>query len=299
MRLHLRLLALTGGLVAGLLLTAAGCDGCRRQLARQAVAAVKRATKVDRGFHVSNGQVVYVDRNPGEGSIRRKVVEADAATFRACEQPQDAPALFAVDGLHVFMAELYRVVVIAEADPRSFELLTPDGRFSRDAKRVFYTGVALADADPASFRVVDPPFGKDEHRAYVGTIPIPVRDIASWRPLARGWTEDPWYRPHDEKFPRPHDELSSQGWSQDDDQVYWGHRPLAEADVASFKALDRFYAKDHRRVYFAQDVVQAADPATFMVYDGPFIKGTDFRSGPGPDACDAQRQYRSGRAFDR
>jgi hypothetical protein len=133
----------------------------------------------------------------------------------------------------------------------------------------------------------------------VGTIPIPVRDIGSWKPLARGWAEDPWHRPHEKRFPRPHEKLSSQGWSSDDEQVYWGHLPMADVDIATFEVLDRFYAKDGRRVYFTNDVVQDADPETFVVYDGPFIEGTDIRSSPGPDACDARRQYKSGRAYDR
>lgn len=292
-------LTLLAGVVAGLLVTATGCDGCRRQLGRQVVAVLKQTTKVDRGFHIDNGEVVFMDWNAGSGKIRQRIPEADALTFRACEQPMKAPWLFAVDGTHVFVAELYRAVVVEDADPRTFELFTPDGRFSRDAKRVFYSGVAIADADPASFLVIDPPFGKDKTRAYVGTIPIHVLDINSWKPLARGWAEDPWYRPHEKKFPRPHTELSSQGWSKDDEQVYWGHLPMPEVESATFEALDRFYAKDDRFVYFGRDLIEDADPETFVVSDGPFIEGTDMRIGSGPDASDARRQYKSGRVYSR
>ena len=103
------------GLVAVLAVSTAGCDGFKKQVSRQIVAAV-RATRVDRGFHVIDGHVVFLDSNAGEGKIKRMVAEADVKTFRACEQPSNAFALFAVDSRHVFVAELYHVVVIADAD---------------------------------------------------------------------------------------------------------------------------------------------------------------------------------------
>jgi hypothetical protein len=42
-----------------------------------------------------------------------------------------------------------------------------------------------------------------------------------------------------------------------------------------------------------------ADPATFAAHNGPFIGDTGIPSGPGPDAHDAQREYKSGRVYDR
>lgn len=287
------------GLVAGLAVSTAGCDGFKEQVARRIVAAAAGATRVDRGFHVIDGHVVFLDSNAGEGKIKRIVAGADVKTFRACEQPSNAFALFAVDNRHVFMAELYRVVVIAGADPATFELLTPTGRFSRDANRVYYLGVAIEGADPASFKVVQSPFGRDDRRAYVGTIPIPVRDSATWAPLERGTAERPWHQVHDEKFPRPHKELSGSGWSKDSVQVYWGESSIDGADPARFETCGRFYAKDGRHVYHGGNIVAGADPATFAAHDGPFIGDTGVPSGPGPDAHDAQREYKSGRVYDR
>lgn len=282
----------TLGFIAIVAVSTAGCDGCKQKLLHEIVKGASRAAKVDRGFHVVGDQVVFLDWSTGAGKIRQTVTEADGMTFRACNQPSKADALFAVDATHVFMAELYRVVVIADADPATFEVLTPDGRFSRDAKRVFFMGVALEAAEPASFRVVEPPFGRDERQAYVGTIPIPVQDIASWIPLERGWAEDPWNRGRDEKLPRPHEQLTSQGWSKDSMRVYWGHRPVQGADANAFGTCGQGYAKDGQHVYYCGDVVAGADPATFVSHDGPFI-------GAGPDAHDAQQQYKSGRACER
>lgn len=286
------------GIVAVLAMSTAGCDGFKKQVARQIVAVV-RATRADRGFHVIDGHVVFLDSNAAEGKIKRLVAEADVKTFRACEQPSNAFALFAVDRQHVFMAELYHVVVIADADPATFEVLTPMGRYARDANRVYYCGVAIEGADPASFKVVQSPFGRDDRRAYVGTIPIPVRDIATWAPLERGTAQRPWQQIHDKKFPRPHKELSGSGWSKDSVQVYWGESPIDMADAATFETRGRFYAKDRRHVYHGGAIVEGADPATFVAHDGPFIGDTGIPSGPGPDAHDAQREYSSGRVYDR
>jgi hypothetical protein len=285
--------------LAILAFSTAGCDGVKQHVARQVLEAAAQARRVDRGFHVVDGQVVFLDSNPGEGKIKRTVADADVKTFRACEQPANSFALFAVDGQHVFMGELYDVVVIADADPATFEVLTPTGRFSRDANRVYYMGVALEGADPASFKVVQSPFGRDDRRAYVGTIPIPVRDIATWTPLERGRAPDPWYRSHREKYPEPREKLSGDGWSKDSVQVYWGESPIPGADAATFETCGRFYAKDGRHVYHSGNVVPGADPATFVAHDGPFIGDTGIPSGPGPDAHDAEREYDSGRVSER
>jgi hypothetical protein len=285
--------------LAILAFSTAGCDGVKQDVARQVLEAVAQARRVDRGFHVIDGQVVFLDSNPGEGKIKRTVAEADVKTFRACEQPANSFALFAVDGQHVFMGELYSVVVITDADPATFEVLTPTGRFSRDANRVYYMGVALEGADPASFKVVQSPFGRDDRRAYVGTLPIPVQDIATWAPLERGLAPDPWYRSHREKYPQPREKLSGDGWSKDSKQVYWGESLVHGADAATFETCGRFYAKDGHHVYHSGSVVPGADPATFVAHDGPFIGDTGIPSGPGPDAHDAEREYESGRVCDR
>lgn len=284
--------------VAVLAVSMAGCDGFKKNVARQIVAAA-RATRVDRGFRVADGRVLFIDSNAGEGTIKRVVAEADVKTFRACEQPANAFALFAVDHKRVFMAEVYHVVVLADADPATFEVLTPMGRYARDVNRVYYLGVAIEGADPASFKVVQSPFGRDGHRAYVGTIPIPVRDIATWTPLERGTAQRPWRQVDDQKSSQPHTELTGGGWSKDSMQVYWGELPIEGADAATFETCGRFYAKDHRHVYHAGAVVAGAEPATFVAHDGPFIGDTGIPSGPGPDAHDARRAYRSGRVDDR
>lgn len=69
------------GLIAMLAVSTAGCDGFKKHVARQIVAAA-RATRVDCGFRVTDGRVLFFDSNPGEGTIKRLVAEADVKTFR-------------------------------------------------------------------------------------------------------------------------------------------------------------------------------------------------------------------------
>jgi hypothetical protein len=160
---------------------AAGCGdrvprGSERD-ARENLLNVASQFNIRKGFHIIEGQCVYLDSNAGEGKILRFIPDADGTTFRAFEQPKEAYALYAADAKNAYVAMLYNVQKISDADGSTFEVLTPEsGAFSRDSKRVYYKGVALDRPDPKSFVVLEKPFGKDSQNAFIGTVRIPVKD---------------------------------------------------------------------------------------------------------------------------
>ncbi|NOZ41039.1 MAG: hypothetical protein GXP24_12565 [Planctomycetes bacterium] len=270
----------------------------QKDLSDQTLLNVASQFNLDRGFHLIEGIPVYLDENAGAGKILRRLTDADATTFMAIEQPKDARALYAVDAKRVYVAELYHVQKLLNADGSSFELLTPNsGAFSRDSQHVFFFGVALEGADPNSFQVLNYPFGKDSQNAYAGTIPIPTKDVNSWEPLQEGSAEDPWYRSHRNTHPRAHRKLYASGWSRDSTGLYYGRKPFPRADKATFVVLSKYYSKDKNHVYHGDQIVDNADPMTFQVLDGPYYKGTKIHIGFGPDSTDSQRQYRSGKVY--
>ena len=252
-----------------------------------------------KGFRVVKGVPVYLDYKPAHGPITLPLPGADPATFQAIDQPHDARVLYARDAKSVYIAQWRQVQKLNDIDAATFQVLTPDGLFSRDSKHVFYQGVPLDKADPQTFQVVEGVFGKDAERAYLGTVPIPVEQFATWRPFQPGRVEDPWYRSTHDTHPLDHTKLFTAGWSGDATRMYYGNRPVADADPATFILLSEYYSKDRTNVYIAGDVIVSADPKTFEVHDGPYIRGTKFYSGPGPDAHDAKQSYKDGKLFPR
>jgi DKNYY family len=268
------------------LLSLSGCKKGMQALMDES----RELTKVDKGFHVVNGQAVYLDWNTGEGKIERKLTDADPKSFRALKQPKSAGILYAVDDRHVYMAEYYTVLKIEAADPASFEVITDNGMYSKDLNKVFYDGVELRDADPKTFQFVRPNFGKDGNHAYVGNVQIPVADITSWRPLENGYADDPWYRSDRDNHPKPEDPFSAMGWSADKEHLYYGARlAMIEADPQSFTVLGKGYCKDNSHVFYETDVLPEADAKTFQV--------NEKAGGVQPDARDSNHQFRYGKVL--
>jgi len=270
----------------------------QKDLSDQTLLNIASQFNLDKGFHLIEGIPVYLDGNAGAGKILRRLTGVDTTTFMAIEQPRDARALYSVDAKHVYVAELYRVQKLLNADGSSFELLTPNsGAFSRDSRHVFFFGVALEGADPNSFQVLSYPFGKDSQNAYAGTIPIPTKDVNSWQPLQEGNAEDPWYRSPHNTHPRAPSKLYASGWSRDSTGLYYGKKPFPKADNTTFVVLSKYYSKDKNHVYYGERIVDNADPVTFQVLDRPYYKGTKIHLGFGPDSTDSHRKYRSGKTY--
>lgn len=59
-------------------------------------------------------------------------------------------------------------------------------------------------------------------------------------------------------------------------EVSYGQMPIIEADTKTFKILSDVYAKDAKHVYYTQNIIQDADPATFS-YVGGFYYAKDAR----------------------
>jgi len=265
-------------------------QGCTEKARDDAIRAlVKQATSfnVDRGFHVIDGQPVYLDSNASVGKIRREIPNVDAATFRILPPTPCGRMLYAADAHLVYFAMYYNVITLPHADAPSFQLLPNSNFYARDRDSVFYLGVTIEGADPATFTQLTDSFAKDKSRAYLGIKPIPVKDLATWTPLGEGLATDPWHRDRLNTHPRKASEVSGFGWSKDESTVYWGSKVVKGALASTFVVLDRSYAKDEMRVYYSGEPIANADAASFSLIQ-PSV-------GPEPDATDENRDYKYGK----
>lgn len=257
-----------------------------------AMAALSGAKK---GFFITKGQPTYHDWNAGAGNIAIPLQGADADSFQVFKSPKNASALFARDSSRVYMARHYTPQVIEGADPTSFELITSDGTYSRDSNHVYFLGISIDGVDPLSFEALVFPFSKDKNQAYYAAAPLAGVDRESWRPLRKGWIEEPWRREGKKPpYPVPKSEVGGGGWSRDKNAFYYGRSVIAGVDVGTFEVLSDHYVKDKdhvfRHVYDSKmSVIKGADPATFVVH-----KDADNMIAWGADAHDANSQYRKG-----
>ncbi len=286
--------------LAGFLMLLTGCSPEAQQSApRLIVKGMAKLSGAKRGFFVTDGQPTYHDWNAGAGNIVKPLAGADASSFYVFQQPKESKALFARDRSHVYMADLFTPREIKGADAKSFDLITRDGLYSQDAKRVYYLGVPIVDADPLTFEVLTHPFSRDSAFAFIGAVPIPGVDRQSWRPLRKGRTDDYWYRSDRDTHPKNQESVSVAGWSRDANAFYYGREVVTGIDASTFEVLSDYYAKDRDHVYSRYfhgklTVIKDADPATFVVHaDADDI----LRGGRSADAHDAKSQYHCGKVF--
>jgi len=304
-------------------------DQSKLKVVRFVLSNALKKLEVERGFRIVDGVPTYQDFNMAHGRVDIEIPEADATSFQAMRQPANATVLYARDSNTVYFVKWSYLQTLYDADAATFELLTSDGMFARDAKHVYYLGAAIEGADPATFQNLSGAFGKDKNQAYVGVAPIPVKQLSTWKPLQAGTAEDPWQgTARKDKYPRREiEELSASGWSRDATTVYYGNEVAVGADAASFTVLNDVYSKDENHVYgfnklvdtadpatyvllehwyskdknhvfFSGEVIPEADPKTFKVHEGPYFPGTTTFKGRVPDAHDATHQFRRGKLFE-
>lgn len=159
---------------------------------------------------------------------------------------------YAVDANHVY----YWNEVLEGADPASFRVL--DENYAVDSQRVWYEGDSVAGADPATFVTSDDKatLGHDARDYYMGTRPLHVADISTFKQI-------------------------DNSWAIDSQNVYYLNNTLAEnkavpiGDYRTFRALNNYYAADDKHVYYANNLVEGADPKSFTILEGQYHYAKD------------------------
>lgn len=256
------------------------------------------ADEINYGFHVVDGRVVFESRNHGSEFILKKVLTpvngADPKTFRDLGQqfPEHGRRVYyGADASSVFVLSVGPIRTLL-ADPASFRLLDPDGRFACDDSKVFYFGIEIEGADPKTFRRLEGDFSVDDDQAFLGHRSLAV-DVATFRALSPGYIHRIW----DNREVYQGD-YGFEGWNCDDKHVYYGLQRIEQADAGSFEYLQYQYAKDAQHVYHDGELIEEADPQTFQIIGTKylnFFQQTSKHPNPhGPMARDANHFYLSG-----
>lgn len=194
-------------------------------------------------YSIRFGNVYYQFLSEGAGFARYKL-DADAKTFKIY---MDNPTY----GTDKNSAYHFEHKINGSHGP-SFILLK--GNYQKDKNHVYYRDRIVPHADPKTF--IGPliedensstprSYAEDRYDFYHEGLPIHVYDKETFRQIYYG---------------------SGKLWGIDSKYYYYGHHRQQINDPKSFKILDYgLYAKDKYTVYFKNEIVDGADPATFHV----------------------------------
>ncbi len=244
----------------------------RAELIERVLSGAFKSDRIDYGFHVVDGQVVFEGRNHASSLVRKKVLTpvegADAATFRTLNQvfpERGSRVYYGVDKNYVYVEDTEGIRRI-DADPTTFRLLDLAGRFARDKDSVYYRAVKIEGADPNSFRRLHGDFSVDDNHAYLGHLVVPA-DASTFEATSSGYVSNVWH--NDRVTKRPN---TIAGWSRDAKNIYYGIERFDPADRETFQDLSfASYAKDAYHVYYKTEIVPEADPETFEILGTQYL----------------------------
>ena len=170
--------------------------------------------------------------------------------------------LYTFDVNHVYYRYNNSYKILEGADPSTFKALSVD--YAADMHHVWFHCNMIEGADPATFVLPDGDIlslgfalAHDAHDYYMGDLPLHVANMGSFR-------------------------LIDSHWALDSLQVYYlgivgntYNRAVSAGDYRTFKVLNEFYAVDSKCVYYKNNIVEGADPASFAVLKGEDDYGED------------------------
>lgn len=229
------------------------------------------------GFRVENGKPAIVSSAPLERVVRY-IPGADAETFKALDNAEDARATYAIDAKRAYIGYWGHAMPIESADPATLSIITPDGAYTKDKDRVYWFGVEIEGADPASFRIVEAPYALDANRAYAGIFPFEVRSLENFQVLQTKNRNRPIENRGNSTVVRDREEILMSGWARDGISYYWGSSELKGADYDVLTILNDLHAKDDKTVYFRGKPISGADADSFVIVGSGSIRGRDKHS---------------------
>jgi hypothetical protein len=244
----------------------------------------------------------YYGGYPRGEHVWQPLTQADPGSFRHLSGPTpnscQSGDLYGADATQVF----YRARVIPGADPTSFRVLGHG--YAADDGNAFYRDQVITPIELSSFRVLDRGFATDGHTLFDRATPVEAeldpstleilespyaRDAARVYYL-RSFTPIPGADPASFTAVRePGSPNTHVYWAYDRGRAYYFETSrlliVEGIDAVTFAPLNRYYAKDAKRVYHKGYVIDGADPGSFEI-DG---------HRDSPNARDRSRSYRAGK----
>ncbi|WP_278372342.1 DKNYY domain-containing protein [Segatella bryantii] len=143
-------------------------------------------------------------------------------------------------------------------DPSTFKVLNE--HYATDMHHVWFNDNIIEGAEPTTFVIPNGGISNlahDAHDYYMGNQPLHVADMGSFRQIDENWALDSLYVYYL------------------DVDVLADKKAVSVGDSRTFKALNGFYAVDAKCVYYKNNIVKGADPASFAVLKGQYRYGQD------------------------
>lgn len=238
--------------------------GCVYGKNNTGVYVITRLTENDRSMHFDTATepvYLYTDTDIKRGYVAvEQVKSADPASFRVFGT--DPTTCFAKDKNSVWYVPpppYISIEKVSMADPSTFQVIRLP--YGKDSEHVFYGSALIENAQVSSFEVVDSQRSRDSVSAYYRGVRIPNSDGPTYHLI-----------------------VSNEGfgtYAADVRQVYFYNdayfkQYIMKADPVSFKIIHdnggKLYARDKRAIYYRENELIGADPATFTVIDAPYAK---------------------------
>lgn len=221
------------------------------------------------GYNVQNGKVYYKQAFP------KPLIEmegVDVKSFKVIRREADSMyadnGYFATDKNAVY----YCGWKVEGSDGASFQLLNIN--FSKDKNQCYFRGTVIPDADPASFVIKEDHFSADKSHVFkrekvidtdpslfesyndgymvrtansvsVYEIIVPIKQEQTFRYLGHSYFAL-------------------------DEQLYFQGDPMPSADTIGFIALDNFFSKTNKHVFYGNKIIASANPHTFRLLEPPY-----------------------------
>lgn len=183
------------------------------------------------------------------------------------------------------------VQVVADADPRSFEVLrrTVDERgpcagrqanYGRDSKHVYYQAQVIVGADPKSYAFIDDNYARDHQAVFAFGRRLTTR-VDSFQLLDGGYATDGVHHFYQDVVLEGEGfELlgvgnqAGYGYARTHSRVYRHGRWLGDADAKTFEVFhaDVGITRDQQAVFFNDRRIAGADPKTLVQVHGYVFK---------------------------
>ncbi|MFC2162941.1 DKNYY domain-containing protein [Candidatus Altiarchaeota archaeon] len=230
-----------------------------------------------RGYTVCDGKAFYKWREGSQhGSIQytKNITGADPASLR------DLGGGYAADKDRVY----WQGQVIRDADPASFYRLlyqkngssrSPQTSYSMDKDRIYYERQALKGIRPQNFKYYGQHYCGGSNTVYHKTLKISGADPATFKVV--DW--DGIYSKDKDNVYIKYQKTQVEGQEEPP-------KKLEHVDPSSFEALNRYYTRDYRFVYYHGKMINGADPETIEVNEGEHTIARD------ADSCYMRGKYR-------
>lgn len=233
--------------------------------------------------------------NNSQVFFRGKRIKADPVTFQTIKEKTPDPSyplndIYAVDQNQVFI----NGKPIPNADPKSFQIIGSDWRYTKDANHIYFEGKSIQGIDHNKFGKVQPVVENDQSYTdgvslvYWGAI-VGKIDASSIRSMGPSYVKDRnqvFYlgRKISNADPESFEVLNGGPFSRDKFRVYYSTDTVPGAHPETFQVLERSYSKDAQNVYYLENgnqvkIIDNADPVSFKVTPYDSIRKSDAYDG--------------------